>query len=518
MPEWVDDDGEILEAVLGKLENVRKHGGYWMARCPAHEDSTASLSIARGTEYPVVFKCHAGCERDAILTGMGMTLTDILPPRRETGEWTPHGEAQAIYDYVDEEGKLLFQVLRAPGKKFLQRRPDAASRSGWAWKLGETRRVIYRLPRVIKAVNAGETIYVVEGEKDVHNVEKAGATATCNPHGAGKWREEYSESLREAHVIIVSDKDDPGYAHARQVAAFLKSVASSVEIREAAQGKDVTNHLEAGLGLERLVVTWTDKEPPADLAPDLHEFLAIVDPPMDFVVGSILERSDRLMITGFEGLGKSHLIRQMAVCAAAGLDPFDFTTVKQSRVLFIDAENSERQSRRALRPLGALAQKWGHPVPPGGLRLIHRPRGMDLTKEEGAAWLLERATAHQPDVIMIGPFYRLHLTDANEETAARMICNTLDLARIGTDCAVIIEHHVGHGEKGNRSVRPIGSSFLLRWPEFGFGIKPVGESDPVQEITFQSWRGPRDQTRRWPKKLYRGMDGEWPWGVGAGGF
>jgi len=86
------------------------------------------------------------------------------------------------------------------------------------WKLGETRRVLYRLPQVIEAVKAGKTIYIPEGEKDVHAIEQAGGVATCNPGGAGKWKREYAESLRGAQVVVVADKDTPGRKHARDVA------------------------------------------------------------------------------------------------------------------------------------------------------------------------------------------------------------------------------------------------------------------------------------------------------------
>ena len=46
------------------------------------------------------------------------------------------------------------------------------------------RRVLYRLPQVIAAKTAAETIYVVEGEKDVHAIERVDGVATCNPGGA----------------------------------------------------------------------------------------------------------------------------------------------------------------------------------------------------------------------------------------------------------------------------------------------------------------------------------------------
>jgi hypothetical protein len=51
----------------------------------------------------------------------------------------------ATYNYVDESGKPLFQVVRLDPKDFRQRRPNG--KGGWSWSLGKTRRVLYRLPR-----------------------------------------------------------------------------------------------------------------------------------------------------------------------------------------------------------------------------------------------------------------------------------------------------------------------------------------------------------------------------------
>jgi hypothetical protein len=93
----------------------------------------------------------------------------------------------ATYDYTDERGVLLFQVVRYPNHKFLQRRPDG--NGGWTWKLGNTRRVLYRLPELIAAKRAGNghrpRLYLCEGEKDVDRLRNDWAvTATTNPGGA----------------------------------------------------------------------------------------------------------------------------------------------------------------------------------------------------------------------------------------------------------------------------------------------------------------------------------------------
>ena len=60
----------------------------------------------------------------------------------------------------------------------------------------DTRRVPYRLPQLLAATERGETVWIVEGEKDVHTLMRAGVTATCNPQGAGKWQPEFRLAAR----------------------------------------------------------------------------------------------------------------------------------------------------------------------------------------------------------------------------------------------------------------------------------------------------------------------------------
>ncbi len=97
--------------------------------------------------------------------------------------------------------------------------------------------------------------------------------------------------------------------------------------------------------------------------------------------------------------------------------------------------------------------------------------------------------------------------------------SALDAARIKTDCALITEAHAGHGDSANRSVRPTGSSLLMRWPEFGYGIKPLGEADEdgrSRHVAVLPWRGPREE-RHWPRELMWGThEFDWPWKVADG--
>ncbi len=155
----------------------------------------------------------------------------------------------ATYDYEDETGELLFQVVRKVGKKFRQRKPDGAG--GWVWKLNGARRVLYRLPELL-AAGPSATVWIVEGERDVETLESLGRVATCNPGGAGKWgfvRDDAVRLLAERSVVIVADRDAVGYAHAQQVASTLPNARTL----ECSRGKDVTEHLAAGGTLDELV-------------------------------------------------------------------------------------------------------------------------------------------------------------------------------------------------------------------------------------------------------------------------
>jgi 5S rRNA maturation endonuclease (ribonuclease M5) len=511
----------ITSMILPQLTGIRPSGGSWMARCPAHEDGTASLHISRGTTQPVVLKCHAGCDPADILGAIGLTWEALCEPRGESaerGEWTPGGPAVAVYDYTDEAGKILYQVLRTADKKFFQRIPDASRKTGWNWKLGSTRRVLYRLPKVIEAVQAGEIIFIAEGEKDVQALERAGVTATCNSGGCGAgWDPRHTEFLRDAIVRIIADCDQPGQAHARKIAEALESVAVAVEIAEAAAGKDAAAHLAAGRAVADFVIT-KDASIIAmpELAQDLLDFIAESDAAEDWVIPGLLERGDRLIWTGIEGLGKTVVTRQIAVAAAAGIHPFTNVLYPPRKVLFIDCENPVRKSRRRFREVEEIARRFKRrPLPEGGFRIIHRPQAIDLSREEEAAWLIERVTAHKPDLLVIGPLYKLHALDINDELAARAITSVLDQARAQVDCAVIIEGHAPHGDNGVRALRPVGSSLFMRWPEFGYGIRraPATKDDKAtkRRVVVQAWRGPREE-RAWPKNLEWGREGlDWPW-------
>jgi 5S rRNA maturation endonuclease (ribonuclease M5) len=230
------------ERVLDRFEGARRlRDDEWMVLCPAHGDRNPSLHVTHREGRWLLF-CHAGCSLEDVLARAGLEQRDLFDERGDG-----HREIEAVYTYHDERGAALFEVVRFMGKQFRQRTPDGS------WGLNGTRRVLYRLPKVLEAVALGERVWIAEGEKDAIALAKLGVAATTNPMGAGKWRPKYSEALRGAKVTIVADRDGPGRDHARAVAHALEGVAAEVAVLEPPQDKDVSDHIANGGAIEELV-------------------------------------------------------------------------------------------------------------------------------------------------------------------------------------------------------------------------------------------------------------------------
>lgn len=260
------------------LNAVRPNGSGWKARCPGHDDREASLSIHEGDDDRILLRCFAGCETPDVVAAMGLTMVDLFPERPEpTNGHRPQQLRRIVetYPYYDEHGELLYEALRYEPKGFSQRRPDGSG--GWLYNLQGVRRVLYRLPELL-AVSPARWVLIVEGEKDANRLAPLGFVATTCPQGAGKWRDEYSETLRGRHVAIIPDNDGPGRKHAEQVARSLQGIAAEIKVVDLPglpDKGDVSDWLDAGgtkLELQRIVrdaPVWTpDAEPAPGPVPD----------------------------------------------------------------------------------------------------------------------------------------------------------------------------------------------------------------------------------------------------------
>ncbi|MFC2042185.1 hypothetical protein ACFLTV_01600 [Chloroflexota bacterium] len=157
------------------------------------------------------------------------------------------------YDYQYENGNLKFQVLHYEPKDFKQRRPDG--KGGWLWNLKGITVVPYKLPELMEAAKSGEEVIIAEGEKDVDALFKIGFRATCNPMGAGKWRQEFSAYFTGVPIVIVADKDEAGREHAKAVAATCKGESPSIKVIEMLGDNinDASDWIDSGETREQLL-------------------------------------------------------------------------------------------------------------------------------------------------------------------------------------------------------------------------------------------------------------------------
>lgn len=227
----------------------------------------------------------------------------------------------------------------------------------------------------------------------------------------------------------------------------------------------------------------------------------------DWLIPGLLEREDRLMLTGSEGGGKTTFFRQVTILSAAGINPMTFEEIEPVRIQVIDCENTERQWRRKVRPLAFKARSQGSTNPLESMNLSF-PGRIDISSEKWLGAVHRLIDENKPDMLAIGPLYKMARSAMNTDDDVAPVLAALDSIR-ERGIALLIEAHAGHslsGEGGTRNLRPRGSSALLGWPEMGFGLR-LDKDDPNTTI-IERWRGDRDE-RSWPEQITRG--GDWPW-------
>jgi 5S rRNA maturation endonuclease (ribonuclease M5) len=188
------------------------------------------------------------------------------------------GVIDKVYQYVDENGVPRHETVRfRDPKSFSQRQPEKNGKH--VWKLKGVKTILHRLPELI-AADPSEPVFIVEGEKDVDRLRSLGKVATCNPMGAGKWRDWYSDVLTKRNVVIIPDNDDDGRQHAQQVAYSLQGKTVSVKVVELSglplKG-DASDFLDAGGMIDQIdelaaaAPEWTSPSQAASPAPSASQ-------------------------------------------------------------------------------------------------------------------------------------------------------------------------------------------------------------------------------------------------------
>jgi RecA-family ATPase len=465
-----------LETFLGMLHGVKMASSGHTALCPAHDDSRNSLSISKGDDGKVLVHCHAGCSIAQICQALDVPESALFATT--TKPTSGKSSIVAEYDYHDEAGRRLYQTVRFFPKDFRQRRWDG---SGWVWGMGEVRRVLYRLPEVIKAAQAGRLVYVCEGEKDADALRKLdyGVVATTAPMGAGKWQKEYAESLRGAHVVCLPDNDPVGLKHMDQAAANLVGVAASVKVLclpNIPPKGDVSDWIAAGGTAAKLFdmqeaapeFTQPTTEPGPDPASepetkpgqkpplrpaDVAAMLETVPPAQTFVFEDVVPAGVIAGVDAQGGTGKSWLTQTIVASAASGetLLPA-FVPVQPVRVLWLSSEDPEAELHRrfaklvtgfnldsdAIRSIGRNVTLYA------GVSLpLCQPAAGTVVPTEHYEWLVDQVHRVQPGLIVLDPRSSFFAGNENSNTEVGAFMNLLrDLLRVvNGDACVWVNHH-----------------------------------------------------------------------------
>lgn len=291
------------------------------------------------------------------------------------------GNIIATYDYVDEGGTFLFQVVRFEPKDFRQRHRNPAG--DWVWHVKGIRRVPFMLPELTEAISEDRMVFVVEGEKDVLNLRKLGIQATCNAMGAGAWHGDLNAAFAGAEVVVIADNDPqaldkktgkprfhketgrpvlPGQDHANHVCAELADVAKRVrylDLKRAWPGcplkGDISDWLLAGGTPEQL---YSIADSLGDWSPDTAApavpitFPFPIDgetiPRRQWLVPGLLLRRHVSVLVAPAGSGKSLLTLQIAMMGATSMNWGGWRCRVPIRSLVVNTEDDGDEMRRRL--------------------------------------------------------------------------------------------------------------------------------------------------------------------------
>jgi hypothetical protein len=500
---------EIARYFENRIQGQRFTGKASMVvRCVFHDDRTPSLSlnIEKG-----VWRCHASCGGGGILDfekkfsscDTETAWANIAELTGAKQQFMPTQKPEAAYQYHDAAGRLVFEKLRYPGKRFVQRKPDG--KGGWVYRLeGVNRKPLYNLPSVLVA----NEIIIAEGEKDADNAVKAlkslpaggmSLAGTTNFDGAGKWK--YSESVYFAgkRVVICEDNDEVGRKHAQQVAASVFPFALGVKVirfPELQEHGDVSDFLKTHtpqdlVELIKKTPQWHPPESASRLLVSASEFVRTVPDRIDWVVDGVIQAGANGMFAADPKAGKSWAAIDLAVSLAIGADWLDFRTVRPTRTALVSREDTPGLTAWRLNHL-LCGKKNGQRELLGEFLWVN-------TKLQSADYRLDIDELHREMIdelktkriqfAIFDVFNVLHSSDENDNQEMRGILQKLNEIQKEVGCQIGMVHHFNKADQSSMIKRIRGSGAISGWVEWAIGISVVDAELGVRRMEFETKAG-----------------------------
>ncbi|MFJ9370951.1 AAA family ATPase [Nocardia sp. NPDC101769] len=297
----------LVTAFQSKGLEVDDRGDHGAGQTPGHGSGDRGTTFQR-TETGVVMFVHNG-ERDQVLADLGLSMGDLFDSPR-----TP---------YRYDDGRMVTRFYSNGKKTFTQ----TGNKSG---------RALFNVENLPADLTV--PVYVVEGEQDVIAARSIGVAAVSQAQGAATPPDRADWSLlRGRPVVVVADADEPGRARADAVSKHLVSVAGSVRIAAARDGKDLADHVAAGHRVEDLV-TVAEVRAPRRLAITRGSQVAVKR--VRWVLADWIPAGALTLLAGREGLGKSTIAVSLCAQVTRGsLEGGEWAGVPRN-VLYVHTEDA----------------------------------------------------------------------------------------------------------------------------------------------------------------------------------
>lgn len=465
---------------LERLQGVVATSSGWTARCPAHNDPKASLSISSAEDGSALVHCFAGCEYKAIISAVEdhipISITQIQPaeqwweqytgvPAVSWSQWGVTFDANHVMFHWSETPIIK---LRISGKKELAWLP-ALSAAPPLW------------PSVPKELP--EMIFLTEGESDCGVLRFIGLTAFALTKGSRTPGLDRAFPILAARgvrrIVTTFDRDAAGAAGLDEIIKATNS--SGIELIVA----DLGSIVDPLLGEKDIRDVWIRSRSPELIRSavwpkistrakarlsraELGDFLELAIPPAKWLVRDVLLKETVGMIAGSPKMGKSWLALDLAISIAAGIPFLNFFPVEESGpVVLVTKEDPNYLLQDRLQKIMISKGLGGHYE--ANTKIINLPTSrppvyLDLTRSfvfddaEAASlisWLEQIKEKHGSIALVIfDPILRM-LSDVDEFKASEIGGSVFRISqRIQTEinCSCILVHHRAKGlndEKGS---------------------------------------------------------------------
>lgn len=446
---------DIVRLKTGK--ELRKTNQGYQTCCPSHDDQNPSLSIRETAEGKILLKCFSGCTIDNICSSLNVPLSELFDKSKNNHKETK----RIVYSYKDEEGHELYRKIRIePGqngraKDFYCERNENNKK---VRNLKGCRKVLYRLPELLEAILNNKTIFLVEGEKDADKLIEMGLVATTALESL-KWRDEYSNTLKNADVVILYDMDKTGLERRDLLCKHLYGWVKRLRvidlpglIYQESHGHDISDWLTRGntiINLQEILSRTSDYHLDNQKGKlrtiTLEEFLTMELPKQEMILAPFLPSQGLCLLYARRGVGKTHVAIGIAYAVAVGGSFLKWKAPKPRKVLYIDGEMPAVAMQERLRRI-SLSEDLKPPAP-DYLRLITPDLQdgpiPDLSTPEGRAILKE--LIGDSELIIIDNISSLFRSGVENEAESWQPVQdwALELRRNGK--TILFVHHAGKG-------------------------------------------------------------------------